>query len=350
MRYLKIQPLARAVGKIARIGVYLLVLPAKAQLGGSQSFSFLLLPSGAQIVGLGSVQVAPSDAEATAWLGNAALNTKASHQRVSLQLQSLSRQGWQTVVGYTSPMGNNRQIGMGLQYIGYGQFEGYDLTGAPTGNFTAAEYALAFNYSHQIAPFTVGANLKIAGSSIAHFSAVAALIDAGAIFQHPQKDLRAGVSIRNMGFAVSNYTDASEWIMPFDAQIGMSFKPEQMPFRFLLTAWQLFPRPGIVQGGSLPNWNQNAFMERFTRRLVAGVQVVVHRALQLNLGYNVLYRRELSLPQRRALSGFSLGFNFRLKNWQVAYGYQVRHVAGGVSSLGITTHLTKKVRQRMEVD
>lgn len=341
---------------------FLLPLFTQAQIGGGQSFGFLQLSPNARTTAQGGVQVASVGADASLWLSNPALNIDSAARQAALQFQSLSGQALHTTLAYVLPLQKNRRLGIGLQYIGYGQFNGFDPAGAATGNFTAAEYVLSLNYAHTIAPFTLGATLKVAGSSVATFNSTAVLADAGALFQHPTKDFRVGLTVRNIGFAVSNYTDASEWVMPFDAQLGMSFKPERMPLRFSLTVWQLAPRGDIVyndptrpigfDANGNPLFNVTTDFQRFTRRLVAGGELVLHPNFQLRTGYNVLHRQELGLPQRRALSGFSFGFMLKIKAIEFSYGYQVRHVAGGMSAFGITADMRRlqpQKRKRVEV-
>jgi len=335
---------------------------ARAQIGGGQSFSFLQLSPNACTVAQGGVQVASVGSDASLWLSNPALNIDSANHQASLHFQSLAAQALHTSIAYVLPLRKNQRLGIGLQYIGYGQFDGYDPTGAPTGSFSAAEYVLSINYAHTIAPFTLGATLKVAGSSIASFNSTAVLTDAGVLFQHPKQDFRIGLTVRNIGFAMSNYTDASEWIMPFDAQLGVSFKPEKMPLRFSLTAWQLAPRGDVVYNDPMrpkgfdtngnPLFDATTNLQRLTRRLVLGGEWALHSHFQLRTGYNVLHRQELGLAQRRALSGFSFGFILKIKAIEISYGYQVRHVVGGISAFGIAADLRRlmpKQRKRTEI-
>ncbi|MCS7017968.1 MAG: type IX secretion system protein PorQ [Cytophagales bacterium] len=341
----------------------LLPLFAQAQIGGGQSFSFLQLPPNTRTVAQGGVQVASVGKDASLWLSNPALNTDSAKHQATLQLQLLSGQALHTTLASVLPTRRHQRLAIGLQYIGYGQFEGFDATGAPTGSFTAAEYVLAFNYAHTLSPFTLGITLKGAGSSIATFQSVALLADIGALFQHPKKDLRIGLTMRNIGFAASNYTDASQWIMPFDAQVGISFRPEKMPLRFSLTAWQLAPRGDIVYNDPTrptgfdlngnPLVDVPTLWQKLARRLVVGSEWLLHPNLQLRTGYNVLHRQELGLPQRRALSGFSFGVMLSMKTIEISYSYQVRHVAGGISAFSIVADLSRisaKLRTRVEID
>jgi len=324
-------------------------LSAWAQIGGRQTFSFLNLPANARVAGLGAVNITADHRDPSMFLANPALSADSAHALVTLQLFSLRPGVTNTTVTGIISRGRQGRLGVGLQYLGYGPFDGFDATGSPTGTFTAADYALTLNYSHTIAPFTLGANLKLAGSTIGPYSATAVLVDLGGVFIHPTKDFRFGLTLKNIGTAFSNYTSNADFVMPFDVQLGTSFKPEKMPFRFSFTAHQLFP-PGniayndptqnfIIDGNGNRSLRDVTLADKITRRVVLGGELLVHRNVNFRVGYNFLQRREMSIEQRRALTGFSLGFLIRVKGFELAYAYNVRHIAGGLScfSLGLDT-------------
>src|SRR5690606_30809834 len=87
--------------------------------------------------------------------------------------------------------------------------------------------------------FTLGANLKFAQSYLDSYTASAVLLDIGGIYAHPEKDFTVGMVIKNFGVVVKDYTEGSGSNLPFDVQIGTTFKPQYMPFRFSLTAYNL---------------------------------------------------------------------------------------------------------------
>ncbi|MCU0448324.1 MAG: type IX secretion system protein PorQ [Bernardetiaceae bacterium] len=325
-----------------------LLLPgaALAQIGGRQSFAFLLLPANARTTALGGVNLTADHRDPSGFLANPGLSADTAHAHVSLGLAGLNVGATYSTLTGLLRRGPQARLGLGLQYLSYGQFAGYDATGAPTGSFNAHDYALTFHYSHTLAPFTLGANLKLAGSNLGGFTATALLLDLGGTFVHPRRDLRVGLAIKNLGAALSNYLPSTDLALPFDVQLGVSFKPERMPLRFSFTAHQLAPPGNIAyndpaldrqldNNGNLVS-RQISWTDRLSRHLVLGGEFLVHPNFNLRLGYNFLQRRELSLPQRRALSGFALGFMLKIRTFEISYSYNVRHVAGGLSWLGLS--------------
>jgi hypothetical protein len=328
------------------LGWLLLPRAADAQIGGRQSFAFLLLPANARTTALGGVNLTADHRDPSGFLANPGLSADTAHAHLSLGLAGLNVGATYTTLTGLLRRGPRARLGVGLQYLGYGQFAGYDATGAPTGNFNAYDYALTAHYSHTLAPFTLGANLKLAGSNLGGFTATALLVDVGGTFVHPRRDLRVGLAIKNLGAALSNYLPSTDLALPLDVQLGVTFKPERMPLRVSLTAHQLAP-PGDIAYND-PNLDRQldnngnltsrrvGWADRLSRHLVLGGELLISPRFNLRLGYNFLQRRELSLPQRRALSGFALGFMVKLKSFEITYSYNVRHVAGGLSWLGLS--------------
>ena len=62
----------------------------------------------------------------------------------------------------------NQTFHLGVNYINYGSFDGYDENGMSTGTFTGNEAALSFGHARQIgySDFYAGANLKLINSNL----------------------------------------------------------------------------------------------------------------------------------------------------------------------------------------
>jgi hypothetical protein len=72
---------------------------------------------------------------------------------------------------------------VGVNYVNYGSFEGYDESGQPTTSFTGSEIALSTGYAYNI-PYTtihIGANAKLISSTLENYNSLE-VIDIGAIF------------------------------------------------------------------------------------------------------------------------------------------------------------------------
>ncbi len=126
-----------------------------------------------------------------------------------------------------------------MQHLGYGTIEGFDQTGAATGDYKSGETVFIISKSHQVGNFRIGANLKPAFSTLAGYRSSALLLDIGGVFVHPSQELVVGMVIKNLGFVIQDYTESGTSSLPFDIQVGITLKPEHMPLRFSFTAYQL---------------------------------------------------------------------------------------------------------------
>jgi hypothetical protein len=223
-----------------------------------------------------------------------------------------------------------------------------DATGAVLGTFSAREYAAVLGYAHTLAPYTIGVNLKLAGSHLAEYSAFAALLDIGGVFKHPVHDWTLGLLIRNAGFGLKQYTPDHPTPLPFDVQLGTSFKPKFMPLRFTLTAHHLHRfniahddpafRTTIDQNGQEVA-QKTTFADKLARHFSFGTELSLGKPLKIMAGYNHLVRREMRLEERSAGAGFSLGASLQVKAFGLGLCPFFPASGGGVSYLTLTGNL-----------
>ena len=91
-------------------------------------------------------------------------------------------------------------------------------------------------------------------------------------------------SIQKYGFLLTKYTATQNYQMPFDAQLGISLKPKNMPLRFSLTAQHLFnfdityddPNKTTSTNtlGEIAN-NEISFIGKLSRHIVMGGEFIL---------------------------------------------------------------------------
>ena len=215
---------------------------AYAQLGGKKSFEFLNVPNNARLAALGGVNVSLADRDVNSMFSNPTLIGDTLAGFASASYQFYVADVGQTTAAYAHKFKKIGTLTFGVQYLNYGQIKSYDATGAEIGTYKSGESAFFVSKSHQISNFRFGATLKMAFSSIAGYRANAIMMDIGGLFVHPHQDFTVGLAIKNMGFVLSDYSETSSSRLPFDVRIGATLKPEHMPLRFSLTAYNLTDR------------------------------------------------------------------------------------------------------------
>ncbi|RDV14596.1 hypothetical protein DXT99_13055 [Pontibacter diazotrophicus] len=324
-----------------------LSLTAQAQVGGQRSFPFLELPGSAKQAALGGVNVTAGAHDVNMVAANPALLNEEMDNQLSLSYVGYLADIRQSNVAYAFNAEKYGRWAAGVNYLNYGDFVQRDATGAAEGSFSVNEYNINLTHARQVEAFTVGATAKVAVSSIAGNQAVGLLADAGVAFKHPEKDFTVGLAFKNVGYQVKPYEGGERQPMPFDAQLGLSYKPEHMPVRLSLTAHRLYQfdivyldpnAPGQLDEHGNEVKEEKALGDKIARHFVAGAEFVFSKNFQVRAGYNHLRRKELRLDTRSGGAGFSLGAMLRVRTFELNYGSAFFHPSGATHYVTVSTN------------
>lgn len=300
-----------------QIGLWLVFLFQQgfAQLGGQRSFEFLNVPTNARLAGLGGVNASLSDRDINFLFSNPALVSDSLAGFASAGYQFYVADIGQASFAYAHDFERVGTIAFGIQHIGYGEVTGYDASGMETGSFKSNETALVISKSHQVSSFRIGVNLKTVFSSIAGFRSTAMMLDIGGTFIHPSKNLTVGLVFKNLGIVFSEYSGSSNTSVPFDVQLGLTFKPEHMPVRFSLTAYNL-ASSGTLYDNPADDEDDPGSLDKLLRHINIGTEILLHRNVNVLLSYNFLRQQELK-TQNSSGSGFSAGIAMNIKAFDI---------------------------------
>ncbi len=276
------------------------------------SYSFLDVPAAGRVAALGGVNVSYRDRDLNFMFANPAL--------MGDTLQGVASAGYQFYVAdighasfsYAHKFNRLGVLGLGVQHLGYGTITSYDATGQEIGDFKAASTAVMVSKTHQIRNFRMGASLKIAFSNLAGFRSSAGLLDLGGVFIHPKRQLTVGLVLKNVGVVFNEFTSTSNTELPFDVQAGLTFKPEHMPFRFSLTAYDLAQKNRSSDLGI-----ESSSIGKVFRHLNFGGELLLHRNFNVLLGYNYRIHQELKLEEGGGMAGISLGIMARIRSFEL---------------------------------
>jgi len=237
---------------------------------------------------------------------------------------------------YSFDIANAGTFAAGIHYINYGSFDMTDETGNELGTFQAQDFTFQVGKAHQLGPFTLGANLKIAHSSIDSYGSTALLMDIGGVFR-PSKNWTVAMVMENMGFKISEYTSFSSPSIPFDFKIGTSFKPQYMPLRFTLTTTNLVDENAHNEEETTGRSNNT--IDRVWSRVNLGAEVLLSDNFQLLIGYSHKRKQDLRLDDLGGGAGLSYGLMVRVKRIELRFSRATFHAAGGSSFISLRTDL-----------
>lgn len=312
------------------LGIVLIALSEAswAQMGGRSSFEFLSLPTHARLGAMGGVNVSHADRDPNFFFSNPALVSDSLSGWASAGYLFYVADVGQATFAYTHTFEKLGTFSFGVQHVNYGDIEGFDETGISLGNFRSGETALVISKSHQISAFRLGINLKGVFSNLAGYRSSALLFDVGGLFIHPEQDLTVGLTIRNVGFVLQQYTSTENSTLPFDVQAGVTFKPEHMPVRFSFTAHKL-TQPGKVYND--PNdEEQLKTLNKVLGHINFGAEILVHRNINVLAGYNFLRQYELRTDGGGGGSGFTFGIAAKIRAFDLVIS-QSRYSVGNAN-------------------
>jgi len=326
---------------IPGIGLILLCLLGgyNAQGQSSDSFTSLQQPSFAKIAGLGGVNASLYHDGNSFFLYNPALLSDAGNDHLSLSYALLPGGAGLSNANYNFNITQLGTFGAGLQYISYGQIQGYDNTGAPTQVFTPKDFTVSVSHARQANNFRIGATLKFSNTSISGYSGSAILFDLGGVFIHPEKDFTIGMAIKNFGFVTSEFSSTSNTTLPFDIQIGTSIKPEHMPIRFSITMHQLQQWDLTHDDEEINSFNSS--LDNMFRHVVLAAEIIINEHVSILTGYNHLRRKDLRLEKSGGFSGFSIGTSISVKAFQLVYALGGYHVSGNTNTFTLAADLSQ---------
>ena len=325
------------------IGI-LLSFGAKAQSGGEQSFTFLLLPTSTQQNPLGKVNVAALQSDLHTAIYYPASLDSSHHQVAGITYQPYIADIAHTTLAYAMPLAPNTSIGFGMQYIKYGEMQGYSTYGTPTTNIQAKDWAVQTSLSYQLSPFSIGIGLKYARSVLGTQQAGVIGMDWGARFRHPHKAWVIAAVVKNIQLLSGGYLRDSPFSIPVEIQLGSSVQAEGMPIRLHFNLHHL-QRLHLLQADGSLSYNNGSpqpiytnppsFTAKMASHIVVGGEFVVSKSLVCQLGYNYLHRVEMREETGNGLLGFSYGIRLRLKKFAFSIARNALYIQGTSTQFGL---------------
>lgn len=335
--------------KVLYVFFFLFTTALVAQVGGRSTYQFLNLVNSPRQAALGGKTVTNYDWDPTQAMFNPASINPEMDNQLSLNYTNYIGDINYGTASYAYLWDRRTQIlHMGVSYINYGKFDGYDEFGNPTNSFSGGEVAVSFGHARNIAftDFHIGANVKFISSTLEQYSSFGVAVDIGVMYVYEDWDLHITGVARNIGTQITPYENTYEKL-PFELVFGISQILENIPIRWHVTfeemqQWNIaFSNPnreitdleGNVQTEKI-NFIDNAF-----RHTILGIEIFPESGFNIRLGYNLRRAEELRILERRAFAGLSAGFSIRLNKIRLSYSYAKYSTAASTSNFGLNINL-----------
>lgn len=319
------------VKHLTALAVSLLVAPAALAQNTSDAYGFLDIPTSSHVFGLGGNNIAIIDDDVTLADQNPALVGPELDKQVAVNYMYYMSSGNFAGVRFGTGAGENSGWAVGLRYLNYGKFDGYDEFGTPTGSFTPSDLVVEGTYSRDISSrWRGGVNLKMAYSSYEDYTAFAIAADIGVNYYDEERDLSFSAVLKNMGGQVKRFHDRYARV-PFDIQLGYMQTIGASPFQISVTAnnltrWNI-PYYAYKEDGQEVLEEKKGFIQNFFRHLIFGLQWQPSEKFYACVAYNYKTHSDMSAYKSSFLSGFSLGLGFRTRGFSIGAAYAMPHKA-----------------------
>ncbi len=171
---------------------------------GSTGYDFLNIPIGARRIGMAAGTAVTGDSDIYWW--NPAGVAYVERPVVSLMHNQFIEGISQQRAGFTFPMEGMSAGAVNLTMLSYGDIDGYDWDGSPTGGVSAGSYSISYTQAKRFTYDTAaGLSLKVIHEQLDDESAFAAALDGGALFE-PYEGVSVGLGWRNLGVS-GNFID-----------------------------------------------------------------------------------------------------------------------------------------------
>jgi hypothetical protein len=330
-----------------------------SQIGGNNTFEFVNLPFSARAAALGGNTLPTRDDDINLVYQNPSVLSEGMHNQLALTYVNYLSDINYGYAAYARKFPKLGMVGAGLQFVDYGKFLEADQTGQITGQFFAAEYNLALSYAREIdSNFSMGASLKTIYSVLESYWSWGSALDMAITYQKKAKNFTAALLVRNLGYQWRPYREGNREPLPFEIQIGLTKKPEHVPFRFglILTnlqQWDLTyldptnPKPTVdpLTNEPLKEKKVGPFLDKAMRHVLMNGEFMLTKNFNIRLGFNYQRMKELRVQTKPGLIGFSFGFGFKISKFHFSYGHGNYHLAGGTNNFTITTNLSDFYRK-----
>lgn len=243
-----------------------------------------------------------------------------------------------------------------VQYYNYGNMQYASESGYTDGStFNVSDYAITLGWGRELTDkWSIGANLKYAGLQYESGRAGALGVDVAATYWS-YSNWAFTLAARNIGrqlYCKEMYLK-NNWL-PFSLDFMASKKLDHLPLTIIMgykdiQHWnKLYYDPLDLAGYYDPitgDYKEPSKVSRFFTNLgchlVVGGELALGKNLVLRASYNYETYRNMGVPEKRSLVGFSAGFGVKIKAFQLDYARSRNNIVGSPSFLTLRVDLSK---------
>ncbi len=286
-----------------------------AQNDSQTSYNFLRLPLSAHAAALGGDNITMTDDDVMMMFHNPALITGTSVGTLGLQYMNYMSGCNNVSAAYNMLVKEKWNIGIGIDYMGYGSIRHTDADNNDMGTYNASEMAFYGTLGYELASNLAGGiSLKYVYGNISSYNSMAVAVDLGLNYYLPESEWSFGIAVKNLGGQIMAYDEKFE-ALPLDVQAGVSKRLTGSPVRLSATLSDL-----------------NHLEYKFLNHLCLAAEFIISNEIYVGGGYNFRRADEMKVQEgTEGLSargaGLSFGGGINLEKIKINLAYSKLHVS-----------------------
>ena len=286
-----------------------------AQNDSQTSYTFLRLPLSAHAAALGGDNITMTDDDVMMMFHNPALITGTSVGTLGLQYMNYMSGCNNVSAAYNMLVKEKWNIGIGIDYMGYGSIRHTDADNNDMGTYNASEMAFYGTLGYELASNLAGGiSLKYVYGNISSYNSMAVAVDLGLNYYLPESEWSFGIAVKNLGGQIMAYDEKFE-ALPLDVQAGVSKRLTGSPVRLSATLSDL-----------------NHLDYKFLNHLCLAAEFIISDEIYVGGGYNFRRADEMKVQEgTEGLSargaGLSFGVGINLEKIKINLAYSKLHVS-----------------------
>ena len=243
-----------------------------------------------------------------------------------------------------------------VQYYNYGNMQYASESGYTDGStFNVSDYAITLGWGRELTDkWSIGANLKYAGVQYETGRAGALGVDVAATYWS-YTNWAFTLAARNIGRQIfSQELNVDDKWLPFSLDFMASKKLDHLPLTIIMgykdiQHWnKIYDDPLDLAGyydpvtGEYKGPTKTAkFFTNLACHLVVGCELALGKNVFLRASYDYEAHRNMGVPEKRDLVGFSAGFGVKIKAFQIDYALSRNNIVGSPHFLTLRLDLSK---------
>ncbi len=239
----------------------------------------------------------------------------------------------------------NKAVVFDVAYMHYGTFEGFDVLGNPTNDFSGNEVALGVASSHYFLrqDIYLGARVRYIRSALESYNSSGITADMGLFYQPAGATCRIALLYQHLGKQLTTYQDVYE-PLPSNLTLGFSNALRYLPLRWHLSFHHLNryplyfdnPEEAVTNFDGTSAETKANVVKKLLRHSTFGVEIFPEGVFSMRLGYHSQRAAEMRILDVRNFSGLSFGVGIQMRRLRFQLSHARYSVAGNRTFLGLT--------------